>query len=91
MVEERGELGDSKPDVWRRKSTRPVGGFTGERAVFFPDFFHKKMEKFAIFGFSPPQSFPPRFHGGSSPGRTSPRNQPGPESGSGHGLAWQSK
>jgi len=38
-----------------------------DSAVFFPDFFHKKMEKFAIFGFSPPQSFPPRFHGGSSP------------------------
>ena len=32
-----------------------------------PSFFHEKMEKFAIFGFSPPQSFPPRFHGGSSP------------------------
>jgi len=29
-------------------------GFQWERAVFFPDFFHKKMEKFAIFGGSPP-------------------------------------
>jgi len=25
-----------------------------DSAVFFPDFFHKKMEKFAIFGVSPP-------------------------------------
>ena len=31
-------------------------GFQWERAVFFPDFFHKKMEKFAIFGGSPPFS-----------------------------------
>ena len=50
------------------KSTRPVGGFTGKCAVFFPDFFHKKMEKFAIFGGSPPLVLPPRFHGCSSPG-----------------------